>query len=68
MKNIIEKIEVLMTENEVIKNNALKIIVSQPDNQSARRMWSIAKTENQAYQNVLDLIEDDKNSFINQYN
>ncbi len=57
MKNLIKQIEALMSENETVKANAIKCIsTGMGDRERSMLMWSTAKRENQAYQNVLELI------------
>jgi hypothetical protein len=59
MEELIKRIEALMTENEAVKNNAIKAITTKTGNdQRSTETWSKAKAENFAYQNVLDLIKD----------
>jgi len=56
MEQLRERIKALMSENEAVKNNAMKIISTAMATgiEQATKMWSNAKRENIAYQNVLD--------------
>lgn len=57
MESLIKQIEAMMSENETIKANAMSATISRSSD-TARRMWNNARAENNAYQKVLDLIND----------
>ena len=60
MKNLIQQIETLITENEAIKINCMKAVQVR-ESEVARTAYASAKAENNAYLKVLNLIKDSHN-------
>jgi len=54
MEQLRKRIEELMSDNEIVKSSAMKVITCDPTSETAKYMWANAKRENIAYQNVLD--------------
>ena len=54
MEQLRKRIEELMSENEIVKANAMKVITCDPTSETAKHMWTVAKRENIAYQKVID--------------
>lgn len=54
---LIAQIEAMMSENETIKNNAMSATIAKSSD-TARRMYNNARAENNAYQKVLDFINE----------
>lgn len=53
---LIAEIEAMMSENETVKVNAMKVVHASSDPSQARKMYNNARRENETLQSVLELI------------